>query len=1413
MKLRFKIGIGVLIAFVGLSASAIPTILNASTKNDNNPIFSLSNKMKYKKVYSSAESSKKGMLLYSYDSGSSATYKKTCSGIFTTELVNINGSLGRYSFEFNDLSTNQTFSIGVNSANNACSVYVEYGGEKAGQYYYQLSQSSPEKLYGVTSLHNQNNQYTTINSYGTTLMFDPSLMIVKALGTDGGYRTVWDFTNTYNDGKRLYNDLDSFTNYSVTIHFDNVPTNEKGQLLIYSFAGTDLNKEDYSKDISIKANVTLNAYVNEQYSIPEAKIESFGKETSTANLTVSVFDRKGNKLNQGYLFTPTSEGSYYILYEYNDGEIKAHQYYKIDALIKKEEHATFVYEEAIEDNNSFGINHSMYIPKAYVTSERIINNVNFSTTVTIKKDDVEITKYSKIPGGFTYKFEDEGIYDIIYECPSYLDAKETKHVVISQGIISIIEDDYSKEPCKDEVFRLPKAKVYYLGEIYNASSVLIFPSGKIVEYGSATLTEIGFYQLLFTSDINQFSRTLCVRQLSESLFDGTTSFGFTKENNETYGVKVSLEDNKPITYGKILDLSNVNFDDSETSVKKYESNTPLIDFVASPKTIGVGDVDKLYIVLTDAHNPENSISIRYKYINNDDIARIRTKSSKQKAYAGYNYNFFTGEMSVHAALTHEDGGFTGPLSWTMNDTGSAYEDRASKLYWDNERASLYARPAHLYASNDPAKGVIPWLVREYQAPADEEKSAGDNPWQGWTTGEVYLSLYATGVTTTADFYIKSINGQDLTKEFIYDNEGPEIKISIPEDGIPKAVANKSFNILPFEASDSDSNITKTSVSVYYENKTSTPICVDESSFTPKEVGTYIIAYSATDAFGNTSTKDISVNAVSEVDDLELSADYVIPSSVNLGTTIKLPNVTAKGGAGNTKIETKVITGQAEEIAVTNNSFVVETKTTYTVTWKATDYIGNTDSLTQTISNVASGDSPVFDENSIQLPEKFISDDTYCFYPYVAIFYNAQAEKSLVNVKITVTDANGERVLGENLEYTPKANESVDTASIKFEFIKEGATTTTILRKVPIITINNETGFLVNYFNETNATKEASSEGITFKTKNEFEDSSISFLRPLGAASFSTKFNVNDVDEFTVFLKDKYDPIQEISIHMQKHGKKWYASVNGEKETVFNLASGNFIINYNNSTRTITDGADVTIAVVDKLKNASDFFGFSSSSLYYSISYKALSINSSICIVSIDNQTMNLLRKDSVPPMISVLNPCSGRYTLGSKINISKALAFDVLNTVIDVSFTVQQDGKTIINSQSAKEDYSFTPSEYGKYVVTYKAKDKNNNQATYTCSFTVVDDIKPSLVFASANPFPEEVNVNDKVSLPAYTIVDNGDVKKASVKIYVYTPDGQYQAITGDSITFKVKGINVIYYMVTDENGNRNVYSFNVKVK
>lgn len=729
-----------------------------------------------------------------------------------------------------------------------------------------------------------------------------------------------------------------------------------------------------------------------------------------------------------------------------------------------------------------------------------------------------------------------------------------------------------------------------------------------------------------------------------------------------------------------------------------------------------------------------------------------------------------------------------------------------KLYYDAEENALYGT-SDLVWSESPLS-VKKRMIIDFDNPEHFPRA-----WGGFTTGEVYVSVMAYGISNTADAIICNIDGVSLAQSNLIDVDAPTVAVK-DETELPLGLVNKEYRVPEFYAADALSQVVSASYKVTFGNQ---EIPVENGRFTPTAAGNYKIVYTAVDGFGNIGEKTITITVKNQLEDLVLDIDEM-PETVEIGSVITVPVAAASGGAG--KLQTSCTAFyDGKEVEISYGKLLCDKIGEYTIAYSVVDYLGQSTQVEKIITVVAAT-KPIFDESMIVLPSAFRNGTEYTFGEYVAKVYRADGSVETVSAKIIVTDGANEQTLKADRKYTPTSSETVNTATVRFVFEADGLEALEIERSVPIHTVKAATGYLKDYFVTQNMDVAADETGLHFSVKK-IAGASLAFINPVGMRSVNLRFGVKadsaNYKRIRITLRDTYDANTVILLVIEKNGNGLTCSVNGG-EALFMSGSwtqdGSFAIAYNQATKQLSDEKGVIISKVLTCANGMEFNGFPSGSAYFSVSLEKGDLSGAgaeLSLLQINNQAITYVKNDRVEPELYINGDNSGRYYAGTEIVIPAAEAYDVLNPLKKITMTLKAPDDTVLFDQvDGTKEYTFILEQIGKYEVTYEAVDSANRGVSITRSIICCDGVAPTLQLKTS--LPKSVRVGETLTLPNYTVTDNNPTA-VKVTVNVIAPNGVLSTVQNNEITFDVKGNYIVQYVVMDENANVNVYVYKVKAE
>lgn len=1417
-------------------------IINVSAKSDKTSTGErlLYNGVKYKTEIKAEKNevfsdTRKGLLLKTYGSGSTAQFKETFADDFEIEMKAVaeetKPNLIEYRLNFTSVTTGETFAVGVKDSGTETSAYIIIDEQMAGVSY---AIDYDDLSHGFTTSENEAGTFTKVKgAHTTTLLFDPDTMEVKIKNPGGAseYKTIWDLTETVMDGRRFEHTLSPFDYYNVSIEFTQVKKGTSGDLLVYNVNGEDYG-EPYLAPVAamIDTSISYQAVVGKKYTLPEAKV--YGSEEKEEILCI-VNDAAGKKLASGKIkdklsFTPKSEGKYYLYY-YTDTAKDAGTYVTLNAYKASDIKCNIKACEPLTE--SVGVNTTLNIPARLAESNGIVDGKKIYTDITITKDGNKVEEKTAEEKGFDYTFKEAGKYTVSWSFALYgKEYKDSMTVKVDEKIPGIVGADYKAAYSKDEEIEVSQATVYLNGKEYKTIAKVIKPSEKTVEDAKVKLDELGKYTVVYSYDADgtnkQFKKSFQVEYGSENVFvageDTKVYYDDTAGNADMPGVQIEMKSkNSSATYAKTIDLSD------NTKLDK------LIEMYVVPNEAGTRDLNGFYITLTDKLNPDNQISIRVIAGdgNMSSGSYVRVKATGQDGYLGlfknpsWDTEPFTWTEMIENNMAHDKGGYTTDLDFAFSNPIFDMSKKTLALRYDAKEKAIYGQQR--------IKLVHEENYREELITDLDDTSLYKTAWQGFTDdSQVELTISPVSVSGTATFKIMSIDGQDLSNRVLADTVAPEITVDyqgMKEAPVGKVgVAYPVFNINATDNLCADDSLIK-KVQVKHDGK---EIEIKDNAFVPDEEGTYQIQYAVSDGFGNTARKNVNVTVKKDVPKVNIKLNEKFADKLTYGLNYYAPEFEGSGGSGKLTLKTYYIyNGETKEFT---DSFKPMEEGEYTVVCEVKDYIGQVAKETKTL-NVTFKPEILFEDNTIVLPQAIAAEKQYRFEDYKASYYEkVGGDEKKVSCEIEVTDAEGTRKIEDRI-YTPKMSKSVKEASVKFIFkadVNGQEISKEVVKKVKMVAISDNNQYITNYFLTDKMELKALNRYMTLTaTKN--GNAKASYIRAVQAREFSLilkadqddkgKFN-SDFEKVRITLTDKNNPKEKAQVEILKDGNKLKNSINGKRAitmpgSLTAESMENIEVGYNNKTYMVTAAGNVEIGKVETYLNGTEFKGFSSNEVYVDIELVKAKKGSAIDMISMNNQTFLSVVQDTVDPQLFVDGSYSGIFTEGTKLKLPKASAYDVLSMTSDTTLTVTDekgnavkstDGTKLENAKADKE-YEIKLDKLGRYTVAYSAQDGAGRKTVASKIIEIIDDVLPTLELKGE--YAESVSAGKSVKVKKYKLSDNGNTDKIKVTVYCGTPKGVLEEVKDGKIQTKDKGTYTVYYFMTDENGNRNVATFTFEAK
>lgn len=957
-----------------------------------------------------------------------------------------------------------------------------------------------------------------------------------------------------------------------------------------------------------------------------------------------------------------------------------------------------------------------------------------------------------------------------------------------------IQENY----CKNDTMEIPVVTMNVGGRNYETKAVLHQPNGKAkFVSGNAILSEFGQYSLEYVATVNGVTYNT-----EKSFYVYQPKFELSSPEDEVYyedngvdgakGEFVSLSQDQTLTINDYFDIT------------KSSLTKPLFEAVVLPAEIGKEDFQTLqidlickndqsqYLRLIVNYNPENNCT--YTMAGSQDQTPTGFEQDGERLHVGDNWG----------AAWH--GTFSGRFA---KDKDQIYSD--VKIWLDYQSKVVYA---------NVAKGFVIDL---------DDSQYFSNLWTGFEENEVFVRISASRFQATkpARFIILRAGDIDLTEQKIFDTTAPDIDIDyggVDEDDLPIGVVGYDYPL--FEATSIDYMSGECVVQVRVKSRDNTTggveLSVKNSSFTPISAGEHVITYTSTDRSGNVATKVLTVNVVDEYAAPQMKLTNIKISAKN-GEFVKLADVEPSNCIGTAKIEKKVYF-EDKEILTSGDGFRPGKVGEYTVYITVTDYLGRIAQRNYTVF-VSENDKAVFIDR-IDLPHYLIAGSEYNFDNVYAYDYSVSGQVRKIKATLVTEDANG---IIEHVDdkFIPSVATHLDTVKLYYKATVNGSLSKSEEFTIPVCVVGSSKDIDISkYFVSADAAIEKSSAGTVITTSK--DKTSVEFANFLLAHGASYEFDVdgtkNAFNKINVYLTDVLNEEEVVKITYEKSSEtKSYFSVNGGTKyemaaSFYGKGENSFAFKYDNEQFTVTDTSKITFGVT-KYLNGEKFKGFTSGRVSIVFEFEDVRGESSIIVSKINGQNTTSVKADLIKPRIALDSPMEFRYKLNDVVEISTALAMDVLDPNIECYYTVTGIGGQImkdvdgvlLENVSLREKHTVKLDKYGVYRVSYFAADWNNKKETDFGYIMEVVDLTPPVIAVFGN-VQKTAKVGDRMNVPKVVAIDEID-GETEVTIFVMLPDGSFRKYDTAVSEYKMQGKYTFWIYTFDLAGNTSVNTYEVTVQ
>ena len=958
--------------------------------------------------------------------------------------------------------------------------------------------------------------------------------------------------------------------------------------------------------------------------------------------------------------------------------------------------------------------------------------------------------------------------------------------------VTFSDSGISEEYVTNAVFSTPKVTANVGDNSYETDCTIVFPNGNTCYSDTFILNETGVYKVIYTATINGKTyvnkKEFVVKDTSENLFTVNKAdvwFGEADFFEKTSGMQVSGEVGTTVTYNKVINLSQNTKDET------------LIDLLALANKVNNEDFSQFLITLTDVYDENNFVTIKVHSAktNSRYSSYVQAKAPGQRFCGLENGNPNFGITAGGLVIAHSFGSV-----YPVNEKNS--EHRVILSYDNSERA--------IYALKDD----------RYQLAVDlDDEKYITNPWKGFTTGEVIMSIAIGDVVGSPKYLIKEIDGNKFNADIPEDEKAPKVICDMPEN-IPSAVVGKKYPIFNAKAWDNYALKSFTTKVYYrYDSGNRVSVSVVDGYFIPNKTGAYTIVYEAVDFAGRKTVKTVQVIAydATDIDALQMTLNSTESEQREIGENIALRDYEFSGGVGNDTVCIEVKKDGQTVQQISSASFNIYEVGEYKVVYSVTDYVGNVASAEYTLTIVENTKPLILD--NIVLPKAFVNNLAYELPQVCAFDYTGGIENEIKPTISATIDGKAQNVVGTIV--TPTAENDGDLMTVTYKYVNGNGVETVWNKDVPVINVKTQVGAIdqTKYFISNGFAVESLSDSISLTTSA--GNAEATFVRPvqarnlvLGVGFLTDGFNA---EYFDVIISDKFNESETLKIRVFGNGM---VSLNDGEKSSINYANGAktiFTFNYDNATRAFSDSLANVFAKATSTVDGNEFNGFTSDEVFVTVKLGANVDKSTLYVTLINNQTITKSGRDNILPQIYLNDLLGGRHNPGDTATIYRAYAYDVLNSIesltvtvtnLDLDEIVKDVNGVLLDGVSADKDYQVKLQNYGRYQVSYTAKDLAGKNITATKVINVFDDQAPTI--SVKGEMPKTATLNNPLVVPKFDVSD----AQTEITTFYYVavaPNGETTYFVSQFTPDQI-GEWIIWCFAMDKNGQMSVKEFIVTV-
>ena len=983
------------------------------------------------------------------------------------------------------------------------------------------------------------------------------------------------------------------------------------------------------------------------------------------------------------------------------------------------------------------------------------------------------------------------------------------------------------------VFEIPSGKISYRGEEYSADSAyLITPDGAVHTESSYVLKKLGQYTVEYRATVGISGKKVALKAYKHFSVTGSKYVVSTDASQVSYGefksfvpktdaerkegLIVSLAEGETFSWLEPLSLEN-----GLNSIIKFYVDQTYQELAAGMITV----------TLTDCYDPSVYISF-----NVDASYSQYIYYATASAYGKNNVGLEKTELDKTYSRTIVNVDGTDYIKY-VDEYGLPIVGMGNRQYETEWRFNTTDNKVYVMRQGTSRGNFVSDL---------DNKDLYDKLFEGFTTGEVYLSVsasdYRKASVTIEIEEIFAQRGGALLSSYV-DDIKPVVYTETDLSGYDKIFIAKDESVKIFSAYAYDVNLigdVKSVVYFNYKKAGQTAVLIDNGSFTATKSGVYCVVYTAKDSYGNVGQLVVEYNAVDTDGEptVKLTLDGNLSGSYEAGGRIALPTYSLDGlnGTTSTYINAKAVheSGRIFDIDVEANEFIPLYTGKYDIVYSYGDIVTSYE-LKKEIT-VVSSDTNVLFQTAPTVERYYIKGASYSMEKVYASTFRGDAPKlQLAEIAVRFDG------VGDFIKASYASIEITGDDFVQFRYTYGGVSE--FSDEIPIVDVGygDRTKFTVpKYFSGdfqyvlTNDGEEKNSSNrylgfLRYTAKATGAQDGVlkmDYINAISLSSFKFEFSfiegMGNFEKFSVILTDYYDGSNSVNIDWRELNGNILFKVGDMTEESIGYG---FRDEEAYQSKRMISFAPSGSRFIESSGEGHEFAyncGFTTDKCYLSVVFEGVTGDCGLDVYSLCGQSLySSMTSDESAPIVYV-SGIGGTYSLNQNITVPIPTVTDVLSPVLGANITVTlRDGSgdyltaadgTSLNRAATDKEYVITLSSRGSYQLLYIAVDGYGVQTQKLITFKV-DDITPPTITLSGVADGEKVTAKqgDVITLAKYDVSDDVTTN-CSVTVVVFSPQSTAIARNASTFVAEQKGTYKVCYQAYDEAGNYTLVSYYIVV-